>query len=241
MLNSKCWIAVPSGRPVAEAAATYLRWVARGYTSLALFRDEQDGLPEILKASGATVLTLVGKYPGYAPALNYLSKAVLSQDKSAEWLVAANDDTLPDPDNEPSTICSSLTQHFGGTFGVCQPTGCRWAGGSIDDIAGSPWMGREWCRRAHAGQGPMCPVFFHMEVDVALLWAAEREGVYLRRKDLTHRHEHFCRSGEEVTWGNAVPPHLVRANSDPEKIRARKLLEEFKRDYDRIWRPLPAR
>ena len=45
------------------------------------------------------------------------------------------------------------------TFGVMQPTGDRWGErngiATIDRIAGSPWMGREFCRRMYHGSGPM--------------------------------------------------------------------------------------
>lgn len=202
--------------------------------------DEQTELPQVLQSLGKDVeiVVLVGQYQGYAKAINAVCKEVLSRDPAADWLVVQNDDTELDPTYSPQQIAERLSAYFGGTWGMAQATGDPWAGGSINDIAGSPYLGREWCERAHAGQGPFCPLFWHMEVDVAALWAAEREGVYLRCPWLNHRHDHFCRSGEEVSWNNPVPKHLEFVNGGQHKAEATRFLQEFKQSYEAQWRPL---
>jgi hypothetical protein len=229
---------VPSARPVKEAALCLLEWHRAGYL-LAVWRDQQDDLARVLHAHSAGVILLEGKYPGYASAVNALAKEVLAANPRIQWLVSGGDDTHPDQYNSPEKIAVQLNAYFGGTFGVMQPTGDRWADGSIDNIAGSPWMGRDWCRRAHGGAGPMCPEFFHMETDVALLWAAEREGVYLRRPDLTHTHYHFCRTPDgRVDWSNPIPEHLKFVNGPVHIPHAKNVLHDFKLNYDKMWRPI---
>ena len=208
-----------------------------GY-GIAIWRDQNDELAAALNQEGASAMILVGKYPGYASATNTIIGHVFQNVPEATWCVAGGDDTDPDPNWHPDHIALQLEAHFGGTFGVMQPTGDRWADGSIDLIAGSPWIGREWARRAHRGTGALCHRFFHMCVDNAAQYAAEREGVYLRRPDLMHRHNHFCRVGEAVDWSQPIPPHLVKANSDMEWTKARATLELFKLTYEQDWRPI---
>lgn len=210
-----------------------------GY-GIAVWRDQMDELAAILhREAGASAMILTGPYPGYALAANAVISQVFQTVPDAQWCVAGGDDTEPDPEWHPEHIALQLEGHFAGTFGVMQPTGDRWANGSIDNIAGSPWVGREWARRAHAGTGALCKEFFHMCVDEALLFAAEKEGVYLRRPDLTHRHNHFCRLGEHVDWSQPMPAHLVRANSEFEWTKARAAMQLFRLEYDSKWKPIP--
>jgi hypothetical protein len=130
--------------------------------------------------------------------------------------VIGGDDTEPDPNHVPEDIALDCEEHFGGTFGVMQPTGDRWADGSIDRIAGSAWMGRDWCLTANKGAGPLYPEFQHMHVDEALKGAAEKMRVYWMRRDLVHLHRHFMRVSDDLT-AKAVfaeaPTHLVRWNT----------------------------
>ncbi len=102
------------------------------------------------------------------------------------------------------------------TFGVMQPTGDRFAGGSIDRIAGSAWMGREWCLRINQGKGPLWPEYFHMFEDEELQNVATKLGVFWQRPDLIHKHMHFQRESDAIdspAVAKPVPPHLVYANS----------------------------
>jgi len=99
------------------------------------------------------------------------------------------------------------------TFGVMQPTGDRWGerpgrSAAIDRVAGSPWLGREWCRTMYRGQGPLCEAYFHMYVDQELQEVAKRMGVFWQRPDLTQHHDHWLRTGK------GEPEFLRRANAE---------------------------
>lgn len=202
----KVWFAIPSKRPAAEAQACIDKWSARGYKT-AIWRDAGD---EPVNCD----LLLSGQYEGYAKTVNKLAHAVLSGYPEAQWIVTGGDDTDPEPNVAPDEIASQLSERFQGTFGVMQPTGDRWADGSIDRIAGSPWMGREFCERIYRGSGPFWPEFRHMYGDEHLLNVAEKLGVYWRRRDLTHMHNHFVRVGYNgLNHGNPTPPHLVQWNT----------------------------
>lgn len=199
------WLCIPSARKASEVDATLALWRARGY-KIALWRDTADGAP-------ICDLLMTGKYPGYAQAVNALAAEVLARDKHCDWIITGGDDTEPDPNHTPEQIADECRAHFKGTFGVMQPTGDRWADGSIDRIAGSPWMGREWCERANGGRGPLWPEFLHMFVDQALQETAQRCGAFWQRRDVTHMHKHFMRTGEAVNLIIPPPDHLVKWNS----------------------------
>lgn len=208
------WFCIPSKRPAAEVAKVVEKWRAMGY-KVALWRDAGDELVD------CDYLQL-GEYPGYAKAVNWLAKDVLAFDRKCDWIVTGGDDTEPDQTKHADIIARECSRHFGkgdildhgdaetvfGTYGVMQPTGDRWGEDPktgvayIDRIAGSPWLGREWCQRAHNGQGPLHPDFFHMFVDEALRGAAVAQGVYWERRDLKHLHKHWSReqSRDGVPW-----------------------------------------
>ncbi len=91
------------------------------------------------------------------------------------------------------------------TFGVMQPTGDRWGehdkilgkeGAYIDRVCGSPWLGREFCRRMYQGQGPLFSGYFHMFEDEELQNVAQRLGVLWQRRDLIQLHRHYGREGK---------------------------------------------
>lgn len=196
------WFAIPSKRPIAECEPVLALWRQQGYR-IALWRDVEAEHPPC-------DLLLIGTYTGYSMSVNELVRAVLARDPEASWIVTGGDDTQPDLSHTAEEIATQCTDHFGGTFGVMQPTGDRWANGSIDRIAGSPWMGRDFCERANQGQGPMWPEYFHMFNDEELQLVALRLGVFWQRPDLIHLHEHWMRKGQ----GNAaMPEFLTRANS----------------------------
>lgn len=216
------WFTIPSARPAHEANQALSVWRERGY-KVALWRDSDVNAPQC-------DLLLTGRYPGYAHAVNALAKCVLAADVDCEWIVAGGDDTLPDP-GDPQSIAEECKERFGGTFGVMQPTGDRWAGGSIDRIAGSPWMGREWCQRANGGQGPLWPEFAHMFVDQCLLETALRCGAYWPRRDLVHLHKHFLRANESLHAGvrqAPIPPHLVPWNSPAHWMEAQAIFDRLR-------------
>jgi hypothetical protein len=208
----KAWFAIPSARPAREANETLRKWYEKGY-GIALWRDSADDETALL-----CHVVLTGSYPGYARAVNALAADILARDPHCDWIVTGGDDTEPDPDHSPAEIARECIEHFGGAFGVMQPTGDRWADGSIDRICGSPWMGREFCQRMYQGNGPLWPEFTHMFVDSHLQCVAQKLGILWQRRDLTHRHNHFCRVGEGVDWnhGNATMPEFLRKVNSPE-------------------------
>ena len=115
------------------------------------------------------------------------------------------------------------------TFGVMQPTGDRDFGDAqgpyIDRVAGSPWLGREFCKRINQGRGPFWPEYFHMGCDEELQAVATRLGVFWQRPDLTHHHQHWGRPkpGERMGHAKDMPAFLARANSGEEWDKYKKL------------------
>jgi hypothetical protein len=119
----------------------------------------------------------------------------------------------------------------GATFGVMQPTGDRWAdsrGAYIDRVAGSPWMGREWCLRANGGRGPLWPEFTHMFVDEHIQELATKLGVFWQRRDLIHLHRHALRDNPTF---EAWPAHM-RKWTTPEHWRESKAVLDRLRAND---------
>lgn len=218
----RTWLAIPSARPAAEANVVLHKWQEKGY-GIALWRDTEAD-PALCN------LQLTGTYPGYAQAVNALSREVLARDPECRFIVTAGDDTEPDRVHDPGSIVEECEAHFGGTFGVMQPTGDRWADGSIDRIAGSPWMGREWCERANGGAGPLWPEFTHMFVDQCLMDTATRCGVFWQRRDLIHLHRHFMRQDESLDVNRVNPPaHLVKWNSSAHWAEMQAIYMRLKR------------
>ena len=76
----------------------------------------------------------------------------------------------------------------------------------IDRVAGSPWMGAEYCRRMYAGDGALFRGYWHMHVDEEAQAVAQMLGVFWQRRDLSHLHRHWTREGV------AEPQYLSRAN-----------------------------
>lgn len=99
------------------------------------------------------------------------------------------------------------------TFGVMQPTGDPWSdhmGRIIERIAGSPFLGREWCLRANQGAGPLWPEYTHCYADEELQNVATALGVFWQRPDLTHAHENWARATGDA---KDMPEFLADANS----------------------------
>lgn len=200
------WYAVPSAR---SDGGTLKVWYERGY-KVAAWRDSF-GL-------SFAAFNVVGKYPGYAIAVNSLVREILQRDAEAQWIVTGGDDVSPD-DKCPETIAAECTAHFGGTFGVMQPTGDRWGedprlpnlhplrSAYADRVCYAPWMGREFCARMYGGSGPLHDGYAHMFVDEELQAVAQRLGVLWQRRDLTHEHKHWMREKA------ARPAHLAHWSS----------------------------
>lgn len=201
------------------------KWQDLGY-KIMLWRDS-DADSDAFRG----VAMLFGIYPGYARATNELIQFVMCHDPRADWFVTGGDDVDPDPTKTADEIAFECDEHFRDhwnrvsrdqtlcihpltviakyqTFGVMQPTGDRWGdrqGAYIDRVAGSPWIGREFARRAYRGNGPYWPEYTHMGVDEELQAVAAKLGVFWQRPDLTHYHDH---------WGRAVPPATIGHRSN---------------------------
>lgn len=205
------WYAIPSKRPVSVAENILELWAHQGYR-LAVWRDFGD---DPVRAD----LVIEGSYFGYARAVNALCGLILRVDDAATWIVTGGDDVEPDRAYDADEIGAECTAHFGGTFGVMQPTGDRWGADEhqpnvrpdrrayIDRVAGSPWLGRDWCARMYGGQGPLWSGWQHMFEDEELQAVAERRGVFWQRPDLIHLHRHWARERKPE------PEYLKAANS----------------------------
>lgn len=217
------WLTIPSARPAHEAQACVDRWLAAGYR-VAIHRDldAEPVLCDYLRC---------GDYHGYARTTNSLIKEVLMMDPECDWVVTGGDDTDPDPNKRADEIAVECCRYFYAnvfrqnfptknvvyeTFGVMQPTGDRFSDGSIDRIAGSPWIGREFCLRSYGGNGPYWDEYRHMFLDEELREVALKLGVYWQRPDLIHLHRHFQRASLAINSGaigKPIPPHLREANT----------------------------
>ncbi len=220
------WLCIPSARPPEEAERVLKLWRQRGYR-VYLWRDPQPTEAEREWVMDTRMRARWELYPGYAVAVNTLAREVLHDDPQAEWLVTGGDDVEPDLNHTAVEIARECVEYFEeptgkafqwvkGTFGVMQPTGDRFAGGSIDRICGSPWLGREFCRRMYQGNGPLFEGYRHMFVDEELFEVSKKLGVLWQRPDLIHLHRHFQRE-DDTAQSDAVrkpvPAHLVKWNT----------------------------
>ncbi len=199
------WFCIPSKKEASLCNEVLDLWRGMGYR-IAVWRDTGD---EPVNAD----LLLTGEYPGYARAVNALCREVLGRFPETEWIVTGGDDTHPDQDKRPEEIAAECTAHFSGTFGVMQPTGDRWGddrgqGAYIDRVAGSPWMGAEFCRRMYGGEGPLYSEYEHMFEDEELQHVALELGVLWQRPDLVHYHDHWGRKRRRE-----IPDYMQAANS----------------------------
>lgn len=236
------WLCIPSARPPEEAEQCLKLWRERGY-KIALWLDEHPGnaLPHCHR------FMAMGTYPGYAAAVNGLIRSILTLEPDAEWFVTGGDDIEPDANHSAEEIAALCKRYFAtveeykkyglsapsATFGVMQPTGDRYGAderhlgerGSayIDRVCGSPWMGREFCRRMYQGNGPLFEGYFHMGEDEELQAVALKLGVLWQRPDLIHFHRHWARKNKDRA---DMPKFLERANSTEEWQKYKKLFAE---------------
>jgi hypothetical protein len=214
------WYAIPSKRPAAEVAVVLDAWFGQGYEIMVQRDPGDESIPGRWN--------VVRPYAGYAEAVNHLVGTIVNHDWAAQWIVTGGDDIFPDPNKGADEIAQECCEHFGfcehlaSTWGVMQPTGDRdfgdRQGAYIDRVAGSPWMGREWCLRINQGNGPLWPQYFHCGEDEELQAVASHHGVFWQRPDLTQYHQHWARPqrGELVAPGARCPEFLDRANSPVE-------------------------
>jgi len=217
---SNVWFCIPSAR---SDGGTISKWRDAGYKT-AIWRDPGSPLID-------SNITIRAQYQGYAVACNALIKLVLDSDPACDWVVCGGDDVFPDPDSTPELVVRECATWFGmtahpgvlpvpdSTFGVMQPTGDRWGANHIgpwprgsayiDRVCGSPWIGREFCRRVYGGNGPWWHEYRHMFVDEELQNVAQKLGVLWQRPDLTHMHLHWGREGDPLNR----PAFLEEVNS----------------------------
>jgi hypothetical protein len=213
------WFVIPSKRPLAEANACIEVWHRLGY-NVAVLREGVDGLTH------ADFHAVCDRYIGWSRSVNLLVAAIMANYDSAAWFVTGGDDYFPDPNHTADEIAAQCLDYFrkgddltfaeyGHTFGVMQPTGDRWGErngeATIDRIAGSPWMGREFCRRMYHGAGPLYNGYYHNFADEELQCVAQKLDVFWQRRDLTQEHRHWARPRGD--WRDA--PEWARKINDP--------------------------
>ncbi len=220
-----------------------------GYKIALWFDTGAEIWPADVQMSGA-------QYPGYARAVNTLIAHIMSvvdQKQEAQWFVTGGDDVWPDPKHKALEIAFTCADHFSDpirhmywneqqcednrTMGVMQPTGDRWHEGvggfqnaPIDRVCGSPWMGREFCRRINQGNGPLWHEYEHMYVDEELQNVAEKYGILWQRRDLVQKHQHWGRGGTDRAIVNEpkIPEHLKKWNSLDHWRRSKGIFEKRK-------------
>jgi hypothetical protein len=236
------WLTIPSARPAEEAEKCLAKWRQQGYKIALLIdasdkwrtgdpyeflvmrpRDVASGavIGKHFDGSDANLLIMAQRYPGYAVAVNHLIAEVMLKDPDAEWFVIGGDDVEPDMNHTAEEIAQECVDHFedwnGGyakseTFGVMQPTGDRFANGSIDRICGSAWIGREFARLMYRGNGPLWPEYTRFFMDEELQAVAMQYGVFQQRRDLIHLHRHYMRESDALDAGavrTEIPQHLL--------------------------------
>jgi hypothetical protein len=198
-------MAMPSAAPLAQAKLCVAAWKQMGYGTAIACEDREriDKLPVDFGIEQPS-------YPGYASSVNRLVHNILANDHECMAVVAAGDDMWPDQKRTAKEIVEVLVKRFGGTLFVLQPTGDRWRLPTSDTpqserVAGSPFLGREWCLRAYEGQGPLWQEYTHCFADQELAEVAEMHGVMFWDPDIKHLHNHFLR------MGNRPPPHAAKA------------------------------
>ncbi len=252
------WLCIPSKRPPEEAEPILKKWRDMGYKIALMVDTPQEAAAKVHLAD--TIMSAPEGYRGYARSVNGLvagivANAITARGDDAEWFVCAGDDTLPDPNKRADKIAQECSEHFAqfrlgygasspqamtaeqqATFGVMQPTGDPWEDSHpgekrlIGRVAGSPWLGSEWCLRANQGKGPLWPEFFHMFADETLQCVAQQLGVVWQRDDLKHFHNHWGRprEGERVGRGDRMPEFLRKANSREEWLKSKAEFERLK-------------
>ncbi len=215
------WLASPSARRPDEVEKVLSVWRAQGYR-IAMKRDWRDSYmetkPDLLRVGDES------GYTGYADSMNKLCRDVLELDSDAQWIIAAGDDTMPDPAKRADEIGAECSQHFlqhaqisfHDTWGVMQPTGDPWRdvqGRIIERIAGSPWIGREFARRMYGGAGPYWHEYRHCFVDEELQEVAQRLGVFWQRPDICQMHYNWARRAPGSREDPVMPAFLAEANS----------------------------
>ncbi len=214
------WVCAPSKRQEAEVRQWAAIWKQQGY-KVSIFRDAGEEI-----TGGDIDICISGPYEGHSIASNKAIAAALEADPTCDWVASVGDDVQCDMNHSADEIAQQCSGHFAGTFGVMQPTGDRFANGSIDRIAGSPWFGRSYCERINQGRGPWWPEYFHMYNDEEAQCVAQVLGVFWQRRDLIHLHRHFMRETDAIeskAVAKPVPEFLKYANSQENWNRMQRI------------------
>lgn len=196
MSDLEIWYAIPSANP-SRAQECLEQWQAHGCrTAVALNK----GMPQLQTAD---LHMWMDPYPGYFPTVNQMCMRIL-EEHSADIIITGGDDMYPSSAHTAQQIGKEFFERFPTLYGVMQPTGDRGIPG-VDNICGSPWIGREFIRRAYGGKGPFWHQYFAYYGDEEMKCVAERLGVLQQRPDISQYHDHFSRAG-----GPPREPYQIR-------------------------------
>lgn len=210
------WVCFPSV-DVHKASMAKRKWQSRGY-KVALFFDAD-------RESVEADRVFFGRYQGYWNACNLMARDLVASE-SADIVVFAADDIDPDPNHTAQEIAAQFKEKFPDTFGVMQPAGdvqgMDQSGlPAAARICGSPWLGKEWIRRAYQGKGPTDERYWCFFGDESLKEVAEREKALWMRPDLIHFHRHW-------SWGHGAQTNYQRRNSTFHWDKDKRFFEQQK-------------
>lgn len=209
-MSLSIWFALPSANP-GRAQETLHRWKSQGYQT-AVVLDQ--GAPPIT----ADLVTWADPYPGYFPAMNALGARLLPQ---ADIVVFGGDDMFPDPLQDAQQIGARFLARFPDGLGILQPIGDQGIPG-VHTICGSPWVGREFLRRAYGGTGPFWNGYKAYYGDQEMKDVAERLGLLWQEPTLTQYHAHFSRPGGMPKMSYQVRNESLHWNNDKALFYTRK-------------------
>jgi len=230
---------MPSANP-GNCAARLPRWRELGYR-VALLQDR------VRFDAPADRILHVDRYPGWPMSINLLCRDAVPP--TADIVVAAGDDMLPDPDHTAHELGVQFLERFPDRFGVMQPSGDSYL--NARHYAGSPWLGRAWCDAMYHATGPFWPGYHHNWADNELYWLARCMDVYWDRPDLIQRHEHFAREAPAAAapayWQTSAGDHdrhdvdlfIARARAGFPGHEPRAVAHRFSRErFDQLYTSL---
>lgn len=181
--SHRVWYVIPSANPP-RATECLARWKAQGYSTAVVVDQGMAQVP-------ADFWGQIQPYPGYFPTVNQLIQKLWDQ---ADLFVTGGDDMYPDPNLTAQELAAQFFERFPDGYGVMQPTGDRGIPG-VDNICGSPWIGKAFIERTYGGKGPFWPFYYAYYGDEELCVVAKQLGVLWQRQDVTQHHAHFSRPG----------------------------------------------
>ncbi len=203
---------IPTANPP-QCTACFAAWRAQGWDCFALVNKPA----EIPNATG---IFRVETYAGWGESINSMALDLADR---YDWLATGGDDCFP-PDVPAEKIGWELWNHFGGTMGVCQATGDRWAwdkNGTTSPICYAPFIGSEFAKRWNSGRGPIWPDYWHFFGDNELYETSRKAGLLLERPDWTVEHRHPAKTGVPKQPYNF--PHEPRWAADCDLYERRKV------------------